>query len=40
MIGEALVVATPRRAILRCFGPTRAAWFHDPDGNTFGLRQG
>ncbi len=21
-------------------GPARAAWFHDPDGNTLGLRQG
>lgn len=21
-------------------GPARAAWFHDPDGNTIGLRQG
>jgi catechol 2,3-dioxygenase-like lactoylglutathione lyase family enzyme len=21
-------------------GPGRAAWFHDPDGNTLGLRQG
>jgi catechol 2,3-dioxygenase-like lactoylglutathione lyase family enzyme len=21
-------------------GPTRAAWFSDPDGNVFGLRQG
>lgn len=21
-------------------GPERAAWFHDPDGNTLGLRQG
>jgi hypothetical protein len=20
-------------------GPARAAWFHDPDGNTIGLRQ-
>jgi hypothetical protein len=22
------------------FGPARAAWAHDPDGNTLGLRQG
>lgn len=21
-------------------GPARAAWFHDPDGNTLGIRQG
>ncbi len=21
-------------------GPARGAWFHDPDGNTLGLRQG
>jgi catechol 2,3-dioxygenase-like lactoylglutathione lyase family enzyme len=21
-------------------GPARSAWFHDPDGNTLGLRQG
>jgi catechol 2,3-dioxygenase-like lactoylglutathione lyase family enzyme len=21
-------------------GPARAAWFHDPDGNTLGVRQG
>ena len=21
-------------------GPARGAWFHDPDGNTIGLRQG
>lgn len=21
-------------------GPARAAWFHDPDGNTIGVRQG
>ena len=22
------------------FGPARGAWFHDPDGNTLGVRQG
>jgi catechol 2,3-dioxygenase-like lactoylglutathione lyase family enzyme len=21
-------------------GPARGAWFHDPDGNTLGIRQG
>ena len=25
---------------IAAMGPARGAWFHDPDGNTLGLRQG
>ena len=34
---EGPVVTTGHIAQL---GPARGAWFHDPDGNTLGLRQG
>ncbi len=47
MIGDNMVVATvPAEGPLVTtghiaqIGPARGAWFHDPDGNALGLRQG
>jgi hypothetical protein len=39
-VGRRSLIGPKTTGHIAQIGPARGAWFHDPDGNTLGLRQG